>query len=240
MGVFICIAVLYSQFWLVCSRKAFKLFLDIEWKLVEMFMYKSKIGAFSVVALLFLSFAVGFASGQYTNTKTTELVFDSSGNATVYELNIGITYIVQGTPGSTGSVTASTYVGNPQPGAGIPDDVSLSHYVSISFDMDPSDFTQAQISISYTDSDVANLHAPYAVYKYISESNSYVQLYTIVDTTAKTMTVTLTNINDPLLAIGGSTVESSGIGTTSWIIIVVSVVIIVILAVFMVIRWRKM
>jgi hypothetical protein len=238
--VFVCIAVLYGLFWFVCSRKAFKLFLAIKLRLGTRIMDKSKICAFSVVALLLLSFAVGFASAQYPTSKTTELVFDSSGNATVYELNIGITYIVQGTPGSTGSVTASLYAGNPYPGAGVPDDVSLSHYVVISFDMDPSDFTQAQISISYTDADVANLHAPYAVYKYIAESNSYVQLYTVVDTTAKTMTVTLTNINDPTLAVGGSTVESPRIETSSWIIIVVSVVIIVILAVFMVLRWRKM
>ena len=204
-------------------------------------MDKLKFGAFSVIVLLLLSFVVGLASAQYTTSKTSNFTIGSDGTVTVdQKTDMGLTYLVRGTSGSSGSITASLYNGNPQATASIPDDVSLSHYVSISFDMDPSDFTQAQISISYTDSDVANLHAPYAVYKYISESNSYVQLYTIVDTTAKTMTVTLTNINDPLLAIGGSTVESSGIGTTSWIIIVVSVVIIVILAVFMVIRWRKM
>jgi len=207
----------------------------------KMMVRKSELSAFSVVALLLLSFVIGMSSAQYPATKTSDLVFDSNGNCTVYELNLGITYIVQGTPGSTGSVTASIYNGNPQASAGIPDDVSLSRFVAITFDMDPADFTQAQISISYSDDDVANLHSPYAIYKYLPDTNSYDQLYTIVDTTAKTMTVTLTSVNDPLLAIGGLTVEKdSGLGTTSWIIIAVSVIVIVVLALFMVIRWRKM
>jgi flagellar basal body-associated protein FliL len=206
-------------------------------------MGKSKYRALAIITLLLFSFVVGLATAQifYPTIKTTDLDFDSNGNCTVYETSIGVTYIVQGTPGSTGSVTASIYPGNPQATANIPDDVSLSHFIIFTFDMDPSDFTQAQISLSYSDDDIANLHAPYAIYKYLPDSNSYVPLYTIVDTTAKTMTITLTSLNDPLLAIGGSTVEEdSGIGVTSWIIIVVSVIVIVVLALFMVIRWRKM
>ena len=202
-------------------------------------MSKSKFVAISIIGLLLLSLTINLTCAQIYDSKTTELIFDSNGNCTVYELSFGITYIVQGTPGTTGRVTASIWTGNPQPLADIPDDVSLTYFVAFAFDMSASDFIQAQISINYNNNDVTNLHQPYSIYKYSPDSDSYDQLYTIVDTTAKTMTVTLTSIDDPLLAIGGKTSEVTGIPMTSWIIIIVSVIVIIVLALFMVIRWRK-
>ena len=202
-------------------------------------MNKSTIGAFSIVALLILSFTVGMVSAYATST--TPFTVGSDGTVTATDADSGITYSVEGTAGATGSVTASVQSGNPQATASIPDGISLNKFLVITFDMTASDFIEAQITISYSDSDVANLEQPYAIYKYLPESDSYVQLFTTVDTTAKTMSVTLTSVDDPLLAIGGSaTSEDAGIPTVSWIIVTVTVVIVVVLAVFIVIRWRKM
>ena len=63
------------------------------------------------------------------------------------------------------------------------------------------------MTISYSSCDVQNLHSPYAVFKYVASSNSYVQLLSTVDTNAKTITVTLNSINDPVLAIGGTKMQ---------------------------------
>jgi hypothetical protein len=62
-----------------------------------------------------------------------------------------------------------------------------------------------------------------------------------VDETARTMTITLTSVDDPLFAIGGINAgeETPGLSTTSWIIVAVSVVIIVVIAVFGVYLWRR-
>ncbi len=70
--------------------------------------------------------------------------------------------------------------------------------------MDPNNFTQATVTIHYSPSDVQGLTPPYAIYKYIPENNSYVELFTSNDLTSQTITVTLNSPNDPLFAIGNS------------------------------------
>ena len=145
-----------------------------------------------------------------------------------------MSYQIQGNPGATGSVTAEIYNGNPQPTASIPDGVSLTHFVVITFNMYSGDFNSAQIHITYTDEEVANLQAPFAVYKYVASSDSYVLMpNTIVDTVAKTVTVTVGSIDDPLFAIGStsSSGNTGGFSNTAWIALGASVAIIVLLAV---------
>ena len=61
------------------------------------------------------------------------------------------------------------------------------------------DFNSAQIHITYTDEEVANLQAPFAVYKYVASSDSYVLMPSTVDTAAKMVTVTVASIDDPLV-----------------------------------------
>ena len=226
--------------WVVCARKAFKLSNVIRFRLEERNMVNSKIGAFSVISLLLLSFVVGLGGAQYDNGIPSNYTIGSDGTATVNQSENGITYLIHGVSGSTGTVYSSVHNGNPQATAAVSDGISLNYFVTITFDMAPSDFIEAEITISYSDSDVANLDQPYSVYKYLPSTDTYVQLFTTVDTSAKTMTIVLTGVDDPLLAIGGSTVENPGFSSTSWVIIGVSVAIIVVLAVFLVFRWRKM
>ena len=97
--------------------------------------------------------------------------------------------------------------------------------------MEPSDFTQATITINYSSSEVQNINSPYTIYKYVSPSNSYVVLPTTVNTDAKTLTVTLNSINDPLLAIGGASKTSSTgapASTTTWILVAISIILIIV------------
>jgi hypothetical protein len=204
-------------------------------------MNKSKIGIFSIIILLLLSLSISLAAAQYSTEKTTDISIGSNGLFIASETSVGIMYTVEGTPGATGTVTASVYNGNPQATANIPSGISLSHFVVITFDMSPIEFYQAKITISYSDSDVASMNQPYAVYKYVSSSDSYVVLSTDVDATAKTMTTTLNSVDDPLLAIGGTEIsQSSTIPMFSWIVVAISVVIIAFLAVFLVFRSRRM
>jgi hypothetical protein len=101
--------------------------------------------------------------------------------------------------------------------------------VVVTFNMNASDFTNATITISYTSSDVAGMGQPYVLYKYNPDNNSYVALNGVVDTSAKTITVTLTSTNDPLFAIGGTaaaptvmpTEEPTSISLVTWAWIVV-------------------
>ena len=122
----------------------------------------------------------------------------------------------------------------------VPEGVSLSHFVAIVFDMNADDFTRATVTVSYNDNELAGMDEPYSVYKYLPSSDSYVALSTYVDTTAMTMTVVSTGVDDPILAIGGLTVEPAPDSTTTWVIVAVAIVIIVVLAVFLVFRWRRM
>jgi hypothetical protein len=203
-------------------------------------MNTTKLGVFSIIALLLLSMSISLVAAQYTTQKTTDVIIGSDGTFTATESDIGVTYMIEGASGATGSVTASVYSGNPQASASIPSGISLSHFIVITFDMSASDFTQATITISYSDGDVVNIGQPYTVYKYVADSDNYISLPTTVDAAAKTVTVTLTSIDDPLLAIGGATAQASTADmTTTWIIVTVAAIVIVLLAVFLVIRWRR-
>jgi hypothetical protein len=179
--------------------------------------------------------SVGLVAGQYTTQKTTDLVLGSDGTCSVSEADLGITYVVQGTPGASGSVTAAIYNGNPQPLASIPSGVALSHFVVVTFSMDASDFSQATITLNYAEGDVQNIQTPYSVYKYVPESDSFVALPSIVDTVAKTITISLDSVDDPLFAIGGSTevATTSPVPVWTWVATISVIIIIVLIAVLL-------
>ena len=202
---------------------------------------KSKLGVISIIAILMLSLSVSLVAAQYETQKTADVAIASDGTCTICDPDLGLTYVISGNPGATGAVTTAVYNGNPQPSADIPSGVSLGHYVVVTFDMSASDFSQATVTISYTDNDVANLQAPYSVFKYIPDTNSYVSLPTTVDTAAKTMTVTLTSVADPLLAVGGSSNADSAapISMWAWIAVTVAVVFAVMIIAFTVVRIRR-
>jgi hypothetical protein len=202
-------------------------------------MNKSKLGVLTLIFALLLSYSVAVAAAQYTTEKTTDIAISSSGSFVAVEPDIGISYQIQGTPGATGSVTAGIYTSNPQPTATIPDGVSLAHFVVVTFDMNANDFGSATIVLSYSDSDVHGISSPYTVYKYDPDTNSYSALPSTLDTDAKTITVTVISIEDPLFAIGGSTSNDAGFSTTSWVILAVAIVVIVILVVFAFTRLRE-
>jgi hypothetical protein len=201
-------------------------------------MSKSKLGVIAIVTLLLLSLSVSLVAAQYTTQKTTAVTVSSDGTFTASEPDVGVSYAITGTPGASGTVTADVYSGNPQATASIPNGTSLTKFIVITFDMSAADFSQATINITYTDADVQNIQSPYAVYKYMSNTNSYVALPSTVDTAAKTITVTLTSIDDPLLAIGGATSTSGGLQAVTWAIVIVAVIAIVLVAVLVVSRIR--
>ncbi len=207
---------------------------------------KSKIGTLVLVTLLLTSLSVALVAAQYTTQKTTNVLIDSNGQFTAQEPSVGIAYSIAGAVAATGSVTASIYDGDPQSSAIIPSGVTLSHFVVITFNMLAHDFSSATITITYNDADVQNLNAPYTVYKWDANSNTYIPLSTNVDISAKTMTVILSSINDPLLAIGGATKGTStsgggsgGISTLTWGIVIAAIVIIILVAIFTVSILRK-
>jgi flagellar basal body-associated protein FliL len=199
-------------------------------------MSKSKLGI--IVLVLLLSLSVSLVAAQYATSKTTDITLGSDGKFNASEQDVGVSYEIQGTPGASGTVNAAVYDGNPQASAGVPSGVSLAHFVVVTFDMNASDFTSAKITISYNDSDVQNLKAPFALYKYVSTSNSYVELPSTVDTAAKTISVTLVSVDDPLFAVGGAAVTSGGLSLSSWAIVIVVSIAVMLVAVFVVSRLR--
>ena len=201
-------------------------------------MNKSKFTQIAIITVLMLSLTVSLVEAQYTTSKTTPVTVSGDGTFIATETDIGVSYLIEGTPGATGSVTAAVYSGNPQAGAVIPDGVSLTHFVVVTFDMDPNQFTMASIVISYTDADVANLQAPYAIYKYVPNTDSFVELPSTVNTEAKTITITVTSIDDPLFAVGAATV-SEGFPASSWAILIGLIVAIVVIAVVVVLYLRR-
>jgi subtilase family serine protease len=109
--------------------------------------------------------------------------------------------------------------------------------------MNADDFKRATVTISYNDNELVGMDEPYSVYKYLPSSDSYVALTTDVDSVAKTLTVTLNSVDDPILAVGGLAAAPLADTTTVWVVVVVAVVaivIIVVLAVLLVIRNRRM
>lgn len=190
------------------------------------------------MSVLLISLSVSLVTAQYQTEKTTNITINSDGTFTANESDVGISYEIQGTPSATGSVTASIYNGNPQPSADVPTGISLSHFVVITFNINPSDFNNAKIVISYSSSDVQGISAPYSIYKYNPDSNSYVSVPSALDSNAKTITVTVASISDPLFAIGGASAKSEGLPASSWAILAVAIIIILVLSVFLVSRFR--
>ena len=204
-------------------------------------MHKSEFALVTLVALLLLSLSISIVAAQYTTEKTTGITISSDGTFTKSESDIGVTYNIQGTAGATGTVTFAVFNGNQQTTASIPNGVSLAHFVAITFDMNAADFSTAVITMGYSDSDVQSIQPPYTLYKYDHSTDSYVEMPSTIDTAAKTITVTLTSINDPLFAIGGApatTTTPGGISALTWAIIAVSIVAVVLVALFIVIRVR--
>jgi hypothetical protein len=203
-------------------------------------MNKSKLAILTLILVLLLPYTVALAAAQYTTEKTTDIVISSDGTFSAIEPDVGTSYVIHGTPGATGSVTASVYTSNPQPTATIPEGVSLAHFVVITFDMNAQDFGSATIVIKYSDSDVNGMSTPYSIYKYNADTNSYTVLSSTVDTAAKTITITVTSISDPLFAIGGTTAaKGPEFSTTSWIVLAVAIIVIVVLVVFAFTRLRE-
>jgi hypothetical protein len=202
---------------------------------------KSKLGVISIIAILMLSMSASLAAAQYTTQKTSNIVLSSDGTCTIDEADLGITYVIHGTAAATGTVSTALYNGNPQPTAEVPSGITLNHFVVVTFDMASNDFSQATITLSYTDSDVANLNEPYSVFKYVPETQSYVELPSTVDTAAKTITVTLTSVNDPLLAIGGTSIESTSepLPLWTWIAVTVSVIVVIVIVAFGIMKYRR-
>lgn len=192
---------------------------------------------FALIALLLMLLVSSFgglvlAQSGYTNEVKTPVTIGSDGTFSGTASDLGVAYTIQGKPGATGSVTVAVYNANPQTGASIPNGITLSRFIVITFDMQAADFTSANIYITYTDADVSRIQTPYTIYKYIPSSFSYVELASTVDTVNKMITITVTSIDDPLLAIGGATVATGGSSNTAWAILAVSIIIIVFLAVF--------
>jgi hypothetical protein len=200
---------------------------------------KSKLGVLSVIALLLFSLSTGIVIAQYSTEKITYVTLGSDGVFNSTESDIDVSYVIRGAPGAVGSVTVVVYSGNPQATASVPEGMSLGRFVAISFDMSASDFSEAQIIIGYTDGDVANIDEPYTIYKYLPGNDSFVELPTTEDASAKTLTVTLSSVDDPLLAVGGLTVEASLLSADEWIIVSVATIAIFLMTMVIVILWRR-
>ena len=196
---------------------------------------------FAILSLLLLSLSISsvVAQSQYDGAVTTNVAVSSDGTCTVVD-GFGITFNIIGAPGSSGTVTSEIRSANPQPNA-TPEGITLTHFVVVTFNMNAADFRQAQIVIPYTDSDVQGIQQPYTIYKYVPATDSYTALDSVVDTTAKTIIVTVNSIDDPLFAIGGATVlsETGGFSTTTWAVLASSIVIIVMLVVVGVWYFKK-
>jgi hypothetical protein len=202
-----------------------------------------KVKLFAVISLLLLSFSISsvVAQSRYDGAVTTPVALSSDGTSTVVD-NFGVTYDIQGSPGSTGTVTTEIRTENPQPTSNIPSGISLTHFVIVTFNMNAADFSQAQITIPYTNNDVQGIQTPYSIFKYNPVSDTYTELAAIVDPNAKTFTITVTSIDDPLFAIGGATLVSDGddgFSPIAWAALAASIVIIVLLAVVGVWYFRR-
>ncbi len=191
------------------------------------------LGLVAILTIVVLSVGSLTASAQYETQQTADVTFGSDGTAHVDQSStVGdVSIDLVGTPGATGSVSTVVYSGNPQPGASIPDDVKLSHFVVVTFNIDASDFVNATITIHYSDADIAGITQPYILYKYDPATNTFIALDAVVDTTAKTITAVLTSTTDPLFAIGGTAVsptanptqEPATISLSVWLQVVIVV-----------------
>jgi hypothetical protein len=202
----------------------------------------SKFVAIALLTVLLVSSFGAMASAQsgYNNQVTTPVTIGSDGTFSGSAADVGVSYTIQGRVGATGSVTTAVYNANPQSGASIPNGVALTRFVVITFNMNAEDFVFATIRITYTDADVSGIQIPYTIYKYVPSSNSFVEMTPTVDTVNKIITLTVTSIDDPLFAIGGTSVSGgTGVSSNNWAVLLVSIVVIVVLVVFGVWYFRK-
>lgn len=189
----------------------------------------------TVFVVIMFSFSPFVALAQYETTKTADFTIPSSGTSHI-DLSTtpgGVSIDISGTIYATGLVSAAAYAGNPQPHASWPVKVTLTRFVDVTISMDASYFKTANLTISYSNSDVVGINPPYSLYKYDSESNTYVPRNSTVDDSAKTITTTLASVNDPLFAIGGTTavvVTPTPVAHSNqqWIWLIVATVIIII------------
>ena len=204
------------------------------------------VGFVAVFVVVLFSFSSFVALAQYETTKTADFTISPSGVAHVDQSTTagGVSIDIAGTPSATGSVATATYTGNPQPDASWPVNVTLTHFVAVTINMDASYFQTANITISYSNSDIAGINPPYSLYKYIPESNVYLPLNSIVDNSTKTITATLTSITDPLFAIGGTTALTVTptpltFSNQLWIWVIMATVIIVIVIAVVLLLFRR-
>ena len=198
----------------------------------------------TVCILLFLSASSFVVLAQYATQQKINVTIPANGIATIDQSSTvgAVSIVICGTCGATASVSTETYVDNPQPDASIPTNVALTHFVAVTFDMSASDFQSANITIHYSSSDVSGVSPPFVLYKYNANSNTYVALTSVTDTSAQTITTTVTNINDPLLAIGSATSSrtgGSGIPSWTWVVVATVIAVIVVIAVLMLTRRRS-
>jgi hypothetical protein len=202
-------------------------------------MKKSVLGLIAILVILLISLSVAFA--QYATQQTANVIIGSNGIGHVAQSSTagGVSINIAGAPGATGSVSTAVYSANPQTGASLPSGVTLAHFFVVSFNMSARDFQSANITVTYTDSDVVGMNQPYSLYKYDDSTNSYIVLPSTVDTNGKTVTATVTGINDSLLAIGGTSSTStsgSGIPTWTWVVVVGVILVVVVVAVLLLSR----
>jgi hypothetical protein len=201
-------------------------------KVMKKFGLVGFVAVFVIILIAFSSFA---ALAQYETSKTSPFTISSSGEANIAQNTTvgGVSIVIAGTPSATGSVSTGTYTGNPQTGASIPSGVTLTGFVAITFNIAASDFKNATITLTYTSAEVSGINPPYAIYKYNTASNSYTKLDSVVDTSAKTITVTVASLTDPLLAIGGTTApaHTSTVPAWTWVIIATVALVVIILVV---------
>ena len=207
-------------------------------------MSKSKIAVLALITLFLLSFSlsvvlVGAQVSTYSTSKTVNVTVGSDGVFALSEPDLDVSFQIEGSPGATGIVTIDVYLGNPQPSASVPSEISLTNFIAITINMNAHDFVQATITLNYTSGEVQNLQQPCAVYKYAASSNSYVAVPSTMRTSAKTITATLNTLNDPLLAIGGAESASVAVPASIWIVIVVVVAIVVSINVFIFYNLRR-
>ena len=196
-----------------------------------------KLAGITVIAFLIVSLSIALVSAQYNAGVSVGVIIPSSGVFSADVAGMGASLEIKGTPSATGAVNVVRYSGNPQPTADVPSGIALTRFLVVTFNMDADDFEEAKITISYTDADVQGIESPYAVYKYIPETDSFIELPSVSDTAARTFMVTVTSIEDPLFAIGGAS-SAVPIPTSLWIAIVVTVIIIVILVLVVIRRLR--
>lgn len=203
---------------------------------------KLKLNLLLITTLMLVSLFIGIVEATtFPGTqKTTNITINSGGTFNADEPGLGIAYKIEGTPGATGTVTAIIHSANPQPTASSPQGVELNKFIVVTFNMEPNEFELATVTFTYTDEDVENLQSPYVIYKYLPQSNSYIEMPTVINAQSKTLTVVLTSVDDPLLAVGGLALIDTTADVNFWLIIaVIAVIIIVAIALIVLYMYRS-